>query len=281
MNVQQKLALSFIRTKLNVLATVNKNEAASQAFKLFCTPFAKYTPAESEVFLKAKKIDFNFNGNTIRGYQCNHPREKKVLILHGFSSSCQNFESYVEPFIQKDYEVLAFDAPAHGSSEGSTVNALEYSEMVKKVIELHGPVQYFLAHSFGGLAVSLALEDIPHDENTKIVLIAPATETSTAIDNAFKLIGIRNPSMRKSIDELILKISGKETAWFSIRRAVKNINATILWIHDDDDDVTPVQDAKEVEKDNNGNIRFVFTKGLGHRRIYKDPNVKDLVFSFL
>src|SRR5688572_2777521 len=129
MNVQQKLALSFIRTKLNLLASVNKNQAASQAFKLFCTPLAKYNPAESAVFLQGKKIDFNLNGNIIRGYQCNAPREKKVLILHGFSSSCQNFESYVLPFIQKDYEVLAFDAPAHGSSEGSTVNALEYSDM--------------------------------------------------------------------------------------------------------------------------------------------------------
>lgn len=281
MNVQQKLALSFIRTKLNLLASVNKNEAASQAFKLFCTPLTKYSAIESDIFLKGRKIDFNLKGNIIRGYQCNYPRTKKVLILHGFSSSCQNFESYVAPFIEKDYEVLAFDAPAHGSSEGNTVNALEYSEMVKKVVELYGPVQYFLAHSFGGLALSLALEDLPHDQSTKIVLIAPATETSSAIDNAFQIIGIRNPSMRKAIDELILKISGKETAWFSIRRAIRNVKASVLWIHDDDDDVTPVHDAKEVEKDNNDNVQFVFTKGLGHRRIYRDQEVQQLVFNFL
>lgn len=281
MNVQQKLALSFIRTKLNLLASVNKKEAATQAFKLFCTPLSKYNTLEREVFLRGQKIDFNLNGNIIRGYRCNYPRERKVLILHGFSSSCQNFESYVSLFMEKDYEVLAFDAPAHGSSEGSTVNALEYSDMVKKVVELYGPVQNFLAHSFGGLAVSLAMEDLPHDETTKIVLIAPATETSSAIDSALRMIGIKNPSMRKSIDELILKISGKETAWFSIKRAVKNIKASILWIHDEDDDVTPVKDAKEVEIDNNSNIRFVFTKGLGHRRIYKDDEIKKLVTSFL
>lgn len=281
MKVQQKLALGFIRTKLNLLASVNRNKAASQAFKLFCTPFSKYPGIESAGFADGRKIDFKLNGNTIRGYQCNYPRENKVLILHGFSSSCQNFGSYVAPFIEKNYEVLAFDAPAHGRSEGNTVNALEYSEMIKKVIEVYGPVRYFLAHSLGGLALSLALEDIPHDEKTKIVLIAPATETASAIDKALQIIGIRNPSMRKSIDDLIFKISGKDTAWFSVRRAVRNIKASILWVHDEDDDVTPAHDARTVEKDNHLHVRFVFTRGLGHRRIYKDPDVKRLVQSFL
>ena len=84
----------------------------------------------------------------------------------------------MEPLENKGYEVLAFDAPAHGDSEGSTVNAIEYSEMIKKVIELYGPVEAFIAHSFGGIAISLALEQIPHDANTKIVFIAPATETT-------------------------------------------------------------------------------------------------------
>lgn len=280
MNVQQKLALGLIRTKLNLLTIINKKKAGEEAFKLFCTPL-KYTGQESEVFKEGEPLQFRLDGKLVKGYRCNHPKPHKVLLLHGFSSSCHNFQSYVEPLIQKDYEVLAFDAPAHGASEGSTVNAVEYSGMIKKVIELYGPVKGFLAHSFGGIALSLALEQVPHDANTKVVLMAPATETTSAIDNALYILGIKNQTLRRSLDAIIYNISGKETAWFSIRRAIKNIKASILWIHDEDDDVTPLRDALKVKEDAPANVQFLFTKSLGHRRIYSDNDVKNEVIKFL
>ena len=35
--------------------------------------------------------------------------------------------------IKQGYEVLAFDAPAHGQSEGKTSNLLDYMEMIRKI----------------------------------------------------------------------------------------------------------------------------------------------------
>jgi len=281
MNVQQKLALGMIRTKLNLLTIIDSRKAGEEAFKLFCTPVGKYTGIEHDVFKNAEALQFSIDGKMVKGYRCNHPRPHKVLILHGFSSSCHNFQSYAEPLIRKDYEVLAFDAPAHGASEGTTINAIEYSQMIKKVIALYGPVHGFIAHSFGGIALCLALEELPHDENTKVVLIAPATETSTALENALRFVGIKNPALRKSLDDIIFKMSGKETTWFSIRRAVKNLKAYILWIHDEDDDVTPLSDALKVKQDAPPNVQFDITKGLGHRRIYRDDTVISKTIKFL
>ncbi|MEO6583533.1 MAG: alpha/beta hydrolase [Ferruginibacter sp.] len=280
MNVQQKLALGFIKTKLNLLTALNKKEAGEHAFRLFCTPLAKYIGPESDAFKNSKRLEFTLNGNTIRGFQTNAPQTNKVLILHGFSSSLHNFESYIAPLVAKNYEVLAFDAPAHGRSEGNTIHALDYAEMVKKVIDLYGPIQNFIAHSFGGIALSLALESIPHDEKMKVVLIAPATETSSAIDNALQMLNMKNEALRKAIDEVILHISGKETSWFSIRRAVKNLKASVLWFHDEDDDVTPIKDALAVKDDAHAHVEFVVTTGLGHRRIYRDDAVQQKIFSF-
>lgn len=185
------------------------------------------------------------------------------------------------PLVQKKYEVLAFDAPAHGGSEGKTVNAVEYAAMIKKIIALYGPVQGFIAHSFGGIAVCLALEEMPHDKNTKLVLIAPATETSSAIDGAFTILGLKSKALRKSFDEVIFNKSGKETTWFSVRRALKNIKATVLWIHDEADNITPVSDALKVKEDHLSNVHFMITKGLGHSKIYRDATVKKAATDFL
>jgi pimeloyl-ACP methyl ester carboxylesterase len=281
MKVGQKLVTGFIKLKLKLLAFFSKKMAAEKAFQLFCKPFAKPIKKVPAVFEKAEIITFNFNGSTIRGYRWNHPKAHKVLIIHGFSSAAYKFSSYVEAFINKDYEVLAFDAPAHGNSEGKTVNALVYSEMIKKVIELYGPVNSFMAHSFGGLALSLALENIQHDDTARIVFIAPATETNTAIDTALNVMQLKDATVRKEIDNIIFKISGKETSWFSMRRAMNNIKAKVLWIHDEDDDATPVNDALKVKEDNHPNIEFIITKGLGHRRIYHDIEVKKRVVDFL
>ena len=80
-----------------------------------------------------------------------------MLILHGFESTAINFEGYVEPLIKKGYEVLAFDAPAHGHSSGKRITAIVYRDLVEYVDEHYGPVRSYLGHSFGGFVLSLAL----------------------------------------------------------------------------------------------------------------------------
>lgn len=62
---------------------------------------------------------------------------------------------------------------------------------------------------------------------------------------------------------------------------MRNIKAKVLWLHDEDDDITPWNDALKVQEENFPNIRFVITKGLGHRKIYGDLNIKKEVIDFL
>lgn len=281
MNVQKKLAIGFVRTKLILLSVISKRKAGEEAFRLFSTPTIKSSGRDADIFKNAEKLEFISGKYLVKGFRCNHTQQKKVLLLHGFSSNCHKFDKYAMALIERGYEVLAFDAPAHGNSSGESVNAVDYSEMIKKVTSLFGPIDSYIAHSFGGLALCLALEEIPHNKNTKVVLIAPATETTSAINGAFRMLGITNKSIRKSMDDVILSLSGKETAWFSIRRAIKNITASVLWVHDEDDMVTPLADALLVKNDNQLNVQFIITKGLGHQRIYRDDVVKNYIINFL
>jgi hypothetical protein len=62
---------------------------------------------------------------------------------------------------------------------------------------------------------------------------------------------------------------------------VKNLKARILWCHDEDDRITPWRDAKRVKDENNPNIDFLVTKGLGHRGIYRDSVVAKKIIDFL
>jgi pimeloyl-ACP methyl ester carboxylesterase len=279
MKLSQRLAIGYIRAKFKLMSLISRRKAAEKAFEVFGTPFMK--SVRKQPVKDAETIHFYLENKKVNGYRWNHPRRSKVLILHGFGSAAHKFEDYALLLSAKGYEVLAFDAPAHGESEGSTTNALEYSAMIKKVIQDFGPVEGFLAHSFGGISLSLALEEISHNENTRVVFIAPATETTTAVDGAFHMLKLKDMAVRDEFEKIIFEVSGKKTEWFSIRRALHNIKASILWVHDEDDDITPWADALKVKEDNHPNVKFVVTKGLGHRKIYHDPHVKNTLVNFL
>ncbi len=281
MKLKQKIAIGYIRVKFKLLAIVSKRLAAEKAFELFCTPLIQTEPRTPAIFTKAEALQFELNGLKVNGFRWNQGSPNKILILHGFGSAADNFHAYIGPLINKGYEVLAFDAPAHGKSEGKTINAVQYSQMIEKVIDLYGPINGYLAHSFAGIALSLTIEKIKHSEDTHIVLIAPATETSTAVDGAFTMLKIKNNQVRKEFDKIIFEKSGYPTEWFSIKRAMKNIKATVLWIHDESDDITPLADALKVKSEHFSNIRFIITNGLGHKKIYRDNDIKNEVINFL
>ena len=285
MKLSQRLAIEYVRTKFKLLSFVSTRKTAEKAFEVFGTPFLK---SVSKLPLKnVETLHFQLNGKKVSGFRWNHPpagttgQPHKALILHGFGSAAHKFEEYAQLLVAAGYEVLAFDAPAHGDSEGETTNAMEYWSMIKAVCEKYGPIQSFIAHSFGGISLSLALEEIPHDADTRVVLIAPATETTSAVEGAFDMLKIYKPAIREEVHKIIFELSGRNTEWFSIRRAMTNIKASVLWIHDEDDDITPWADAKKVQEDKHPNIEFVLTKQLGHRKIYHDKEVKNKVLQFL
>jgi pimeloyl-ACP methyl ester carboxylesterase len=277
--MRQRIALSYIRTKFKLVTLLSKKKAAEMAFQLFCTPQHRNRKKLPPVFEKAEKINFLFEGNKIQGYRWNHPSDKKLLILHGFESSVINFDRYIKPLTKAGFEVLAFDAPAHGRSSGRQINAIAYKNFVLHLHHAYGPITNFITHSFGGLVLSLALEEMKQDANCKIVFIAPAAETTTAIDSFFKFLRL-DKEVRKEFDIIITRMSGKPPEWFSIRRIAKNIKAKVLWLQDKDDLMTPLSDVKPIIKENYPNFTFIISEGLGHRRIYRDNNSHKAIIRF-
>lgn len=280
MKLAQRLALGYIRGKLKILSKVSRKKAAQMAFDLFCTPQYRNKKKLPPVFKEAETLRDRFREYELVGYRWNKGAGKRVMIIHGFESSVVNYDRYIKPLVNKGYEVLAFDAPAHGRSSGKRINSLIFRDFIFYIQEKYGPVQSYLAHSFGGLAVCLALEMIPHDNDHRLVLVAPLTETSSAMASFFSMLKIE-PSVQEEFSQIIFRYNGKAPDWYSIRRAIHHIKAQVLWFHDEEDAVTPLGDALRVREDGHPNIEFVISKGLGHRRIYRDNKVKKRIVDFL
>ena len=277
--MRRQIALGYIRTKFKVVSALSKQKAAEKAFQLFCTPQHRNRKSLPPVFEKAEKLNFKFGEINIQGYRWNHPSDKKLLILHGYESSVINFDRYIKPLTKAGFEVLAFDAPAHGQSGGKQINVLAYKNFVLHIHSTYGPVNNFIAHSFGGLALGLALEDMDPNPNNKIVFIAPAAETTTAIDSFFNFLRL-DKEVRIKFNALISEKSGHPPEWFSLSRIAKNINGQVLWLQDKDDQMTPLSDVEPIIEKNYRNFKFIISEGLGHRRIYRDNNSFKAILNF-
>ena len=280
MKLAQKLVIGYYRVQLNIFSRLSKRKAAEKAFELFCTPYVSEKKKAPAVFEKAEKLHLKFDAYQLVGYRWNHPQTKKALILHGFSSTVKKFDHFIMPLVKKGYEVLAFDAPAHGESSGKTITGFQYKDAIKAVYDQFGPIHSFIAHSFGGLALSLFMEEQEYQEHKKIVLIAPASETERAVDSFADFLKI-DDDVKEEMNRIIFERSGRQPNEISIRHAAKKIKADVLWIHDKDDDITPWSDAEKIQQDAHPNFQFMLTVGLGHRRIYRDNKVKKAVFEFL
>lgn len=281
MKLAQRLVIGYYKAQLRTIAMVSSRKAAEKAFDIFCTPYSKgVKQKEPPIFHKATKKQLVFDGLKISGFQWNPEQGhgKKILIVHGFSSYSYKFEKYIQPLLKEGFEVLAFDAPGHGLSEGNRINALIYQRFLLTIEEQLGSLYGFIAHSLGGLASTLAIEQLAGER--KLVLIAPATETRSATAGFYNMFRI-DASVQAEFEQLIFRMTGLSLEHFSVSRAIRVIRSPVLWIHDKKDTICPYADTLPVQSQNLSHVQFHITNGLGHNKIYRDKEVIQTVIHFL
>jgi pimeloyl-ACP methyl ester carboxylesterase len=280
MKLAQKIVLAYIRARLAWTAAFSQKKAAQKAFELFCTPLKRMRKPLSPLFEQAGRCTVSVQGITVNGFRWNKGGHTRVQVLHGFESASQNFDRYIRAFIDKGYEVLAFDAPGHGVSGGLQITLPLYIDSIRAVYAAYGPVQSFLAHSFGGLALVHFVETLPPGASCRMALVAPATETVTAIDQFFRLLKL-DSGVRTAFNDIIRRTGNAEPSYFSIPRAMAHIHCPVLWVHDRHDTVTPLADVQPVIDKQYPQVQFLITEGLGHRRIYREESVVQAITDFL
>ena len=250
------------------------------AFRLFTTPLRRARHRLSDVVMeKARLFDFMSGSYILKGYEWGSG-EEIVLLIHGWESRGTAMRSLVRPLVKQGYKVVTFDAPAHGDSAGKRTNLRTYSEAVKAIINKYGGVTHIVSHSFGGGAAMFALAhyDIPAVQ--RFVMTAAPSSMKTIFDQFSSLMGlpksVRNALM-KTVKKII-KVPLEQMDGRDIEALVKL--SDLLIIHDENDKIVPINEAREfIKKWRKGEL--LITKGLGHFRILKNPDVIAEIISFL
>lgn len=278
----ERIVIAFYTLRINALSFFSLTLAAKRAYKLFTTPPSPKKLIDQPALPQATPIDIRLSVCHAHGYRWGSTQSgnKKVLIVHGFRSQALKFEHMVPALQAKGFTVYAFDAPAHGKSTGKVIQPVNYCQMIMGIEEKEGPFDAFIGHSLGGLALGLAMEQVNPLVARKWVFIAPATESHRSIENFFHIIPV-NHRVRARFYRYIEELSHFPIEYYSLVRILKENNMHVLWIHDKNDKICPIEDVQPLIDNHLPHIQFHITEGLGHNKIYRDKQVIDEIAAFL
>jgi len=195
---------------------------------------------------------------------------KTVLLVHGWAGRGLQMGAFVQPLVEAGYRVVAYDAPSHGASPGRQANLFKLTEGLTAVAGAVGPLEGVIAHSLGTTAVLLAASRGELDPG-RFVAISPMANTRTMSRHYAEMTGFR-PEV---VDAMRSRFEHRyDFRWDEIEpaRLAENFAPEALVIHDRDDRELPAEEGEALARVMPAG-RSMTTRGLGHRRILRNPGV--------
>ncbi|MBL3656507.1 alpha/beta fold hydrolase [Fulvivirga sediminis] len=244
---------------------------------IFFSPVRFKVPyGEQDARIEAKKGTLEYNGNKIQYYIWGEG--KPVLFCHGWMGRGTQFRKFIPVFNNAGYQVVSFDAKAHGLSEGKKSHLMEFADITIMMHEEFGPFEMIVGHSLGGVAALHAIHQ--GVEASKLVMISSPTLKGKIIEPFKKSIKASEGS-KLYLENYVQKKYGQPFETYDavyIAQSLRPID--ILLIHDEDDNEVDLSNSTGF-MDVYPQAKRVTTKGLGHTRILKDDQVIEAVLKHL
>jgi pimeloyl-ACP methyl ester carboxylesterase len=255
---------------------------------------------QREVMRRARRDDLTVGRRRMAVYRWG-AGERKVLLVHGWSGRAAQFADLVAR-LESDATVVAFDAPGHGASRGSTADIGMWIEAIRALDAAAGGFDVVVGHSFGGLAALRArcvglmegrVVSISAPPSTDAVMQAYAAQTGLS-DAVTAGISAALAHRLGPVMAAIAMGSGARArthapggsgqrasaVWSGCGDRGAAHVAPLLVVHDRADRVVPVVAARAIEAGWPGPARVMITEDRGHNRILAAPEVLAAVAAF-
>jgi hypothetical protein len=272
------LELRFARWIFPKLERVSPALSGRYFIRFFFRPLSYDVPnREKKLLGAAVKSTIEFGGRKIQCYSWGEG--PIVLLVHGWGGRPTQFRKFIDVLTKKGYQVVGFDGPAHGLSEGRSTTLKEFESVLKKVIEKTGTPEVIIANCFGGgVVLSAAMNGL---EVKKLINIASHTMGDETIATFLRAL---NGSWKTGnyFKEFIVRQSGKSFDEQTSLHFIRNITSKIdlLLVYDDSDTEVIISNAYELMKLYPAAL-LLKTEGLGHARILRDKKVIEQCVTFI
>lgn len=202
-----------------------------------------------------------------------------VWLLHGWESRGSTFIKLIPLLVDKGFQVVAWDAPAHGDSPGKSTNLPDYARCLSADINenIFNLPLAFVGHSFGGAAMSILskIRSMP----SKVIIVSAPSRIKNIFNRFAKMINLGDKATNKFI-ALAESKSGYSLLDCSLISNDISTSCDTLVIHDRDDDVIPFADFEALQETWVSG-QFLATKKLGHRLTIKNQSTLNNIVDFI
>ena len=272
----KKILPKAIGSYINALAILSPKASAKKAFKVFSKPRRGRIGPHHEGFLKPNlEPQVTVEEHTIQPYRW-PGTGKTIVLVHGWESHTHRWKDMILRFQEEDYNIIAFDAPAHGYSSGKYFYVPLYHKALNVILNTYQP-DYLIGHSMGGMTVLYNQSQTDTFKTEKLVILGAPDKLESILKDYQKLLGLNNRAL-KALDAFFLKRFNFKTAEFSSSAFAKKIHVPTLVIHDKDDTITPASGSHAIHSGLKKS-EFIETKGLNHS-LY-DIEVNEKIVNFL
>ena len=268
-----------LRRLLNGTARMTRRGAGRIGYYLLTNPRRLGDDPGTDEFIRdAEKEVLHLRRTDIQTYHWKGDGPS-VLLLHGWESSTARWHELFPALRKNGYDIYAIDAPAHGKSGGKQFTVFEYCQVLDEYFRHRGKAQdIWIGHSGGGMA-SIYYSSQPEFEYRpkEMICMAVPGELENFIDKFCDLIGA-NDRVKYGIEQRFFSNLKARFADINFKEFVKKVAVPGLIIHDEEDDVAPIDGARMMHHNWVGS-KLATTKGCGHS-LYGEI-VPALVISYL
>ncbi len=203
---------------------------------------------ETQILDKAEKQTMLYQGKRITGYVWGKEEQPIVMLIHGWEGRAGNFGSIVTLLHSLGYCVIAYDGPAHGTSEVRGTSMFSYAHFVNDRIGAINP-KIIITHSFGSVPTMMALSQLENLIVEQVISITTPYDFRHFLDRTMTEVGLSDGT-KKELIQLIEKRDAVDMTALNMtsRAALLKVQPKITIIHSEDDKVLPISESYLTEK---------------------------------
>ncbi|MGC5346484.1 alpha/beta hydrolase [Streptomyces sp. DT24] len=253
------------------------------ALDLFLRPQgrSRVRPDERAVVESARTDEMTVNGDTVVSYRWGSGK-RPVLLVHGWESRASRYAKAIARLVELGFSPVAFDAPGHGESTGSTTTLVEYRDIIVELHREHGDFEAVVAHSFGATAAFVSLR---HGVRARrMVSISAVPDFAYLIDTFCARLEL-SPELKEELRGRVEREAypTETDMWtrFSVFHESDRLRIPVLVVHDEDDTRVDPAEAGRLAAAFGDRARLVTTRRFGHQRILGAPQVVSAIAEFV
>lgn len=271
LNRKQSVSERFVALKSGIAQVQNAwpDAAAVLAQHIFMTPTRRRAALQHWLQSSPPKLDTVAAGKMlVKTYQWG--QAPWVLLVHGWDANAASMSRLVDPIMSKGFGVLAFDAPAHGDSDGEVTTVKGFADACQSMLTSYANVTAIIGHSIGGSAIAMALEALP-TIRPRVALVSAPCDADVVVALFSRLFEL-NEQADANLRRRLSNAAGRPIENISFRKMANSFKSQVLIVHDHSDQVVPLAQGKESAR-TLPNAEFIETHNLGHHKTLEDAAV--------